>query len=149
MPWVLTRPGIRGRQRGKIHYPGPHPLERGVEIIKGEGIKRRNDRNPRIIDQHIEPAARSHCLGDSALYRRDVSTIGANCDGVPARSLNRVHNGVGLLLSIDVSDCNCCAFSGQALGNRRTNAARSAGDQCDFASEFLVQCSCHIISPLW
>src|SRR6266536_373160 len=29
MLWVLTRLGIRGRQRGKIHCRGPHPLERG------------------------------------------------------------------------------------------------------------------------
>jgi type I restriction enzyme M protein len=28
--WVLTRPGIRGRPRGKIHRRGPHPLERGL-----------------------------------------------------------------------------------------------------------------------
>src|SRR5262245_933501 len=30
MPWVFTRHGIRGRQQGKIHYPGPHPLECGL-----------------------------------------------------------------------------------------------------------------------
>src|SRR5712691_5057047 len=31
MLWVLTRLGIRGGQRGKIHCRGPHPLERGVQ----------------------------------------------------------------------------------------------------------------------
>src|SRR4030095_9236510 len=31
--WVLTRPGIRGRPRGKIHRRGPHPLERGLVCL--------------------------------------------------------------------------------------------------------------------
>src|SRR6266498_5427936 len=31
MLWVLTRLGIRGRQRGNIHCRGPHPLERGFQ----------------------------------------------------------------------------------------------------------------------
>src|SRR5262245_32016172 len=31
MPWVLTMPGIRGQERGKIHCSGPHPLERGFK----------------------------------------------------------------------------------------------------------------------
>src|SRR5262249_27055201 len=34
-PWVLTRPGIRERQRGKIRYGRPHPLERGLEPLHG------------------------------------------------------------------------------------------------------------------
>src|SRR5262245_29291992 len=34
--WVLTRPGIRGRPRGKIHRRGPHPLERGVDHVSFE-----------------------------------------------------------------------------------------------------------------
>jgi hypothetical protein len=29
MRWVLTKLGIKGRQRDKIHRRGPHPLERG------------------------------------------------------------------------------------------------------------------------
>src|SRR5207244_2672322 len=32
MQWVLTRPGIRGRQRDKIHRRGSHPLERGSNL---------------------------------------------------------------------------------------------------------------------
>ena len=36
MLWVLTRLGIRGRQRGKIHCRGPHPLERGSITMIGQ-----------------------------------------------------------------------------------------------------------------
>src|SRR4029450_1515294 len=33
MLWVLPRPGIKGGQRDKIRCCGPHPLERGVQVI--------------------------------------------------------------------------------------------------------------------
>src|SRR5215471_13383876 len=34
MLWGLTRPGIKGWYRGKIRCRGPHPLERGRELLK-------------------------------------------------------------------------------------------------------------------
>jgi hypothetical protein len=33
MLWVLTRPGIKGWQRGKIRCRRPHPLERGDDLL--------------------------------------------------------------------------------------------------------------------
>src|SRR5262249_20074527 len=39
MLWVLTRLGIRRRPQSKIHHRGPHPLERGYDLLDFEDLE--------------------------------------------------------------------------------------------------------------
>src|SRR6266498_5087725 len=76
MLWVLTRLGIRGRQRGKIHCRGPHPLERGVGGKMASSI------------DFVRPA-------DSALS--ELRTLGEGV-GVAFTREEEVNKGAGLKL---------------------------------------------------
>ena len=121
---------------------GPHvDVEERVDVGKRDVLEFGDPKDPRIVDEDVEPAERRDRLFNRSLNGGAVGAVGLDRNGLAPRGLDGrddFRRAVGRFL---VSDRHIRAFGGQRLGDRRADASACARDQRPFSR----QCHCRLL----
>ena len=91
-----------------------------------------------VVDQHVDAAERRDRLGEQAAHVVRLADIGLAHRGEATGLLDLARQRLGGRGALGIVDHDREAVTGETLGDRRADAARGTGDECDLTVLELV-----------
>ena len=117
-----------------------------IEVRQSRLLDRRRNDRAGVVHQHVEPPEGRDRLFDGVPDCIRVGGVRLDRDRLPAPAFDLFDDGRRCVRAFGVGDGDAGAVRGQALGDRSTDATRTASHDRDLACQWSFMCGVHRIA---